>query len=183
MDDLWVFGYGSLMWRPGFPFIEAREATLEKYHRSFCVYSRYWRGTPSRPGLVLGLTPGGSCRGLAFRVAAQERDNVIEYLNERELSGYAYLGLYLPVQIGSTAAVNAYVFVADEKHRHYAGDLPVEQAAQIIMEAEGKAGLNREYLIYTIRELEHHGFAEPDLQRLRKTVEALTGTLESGSGI
>ena len=151
--DLWVFGYGSLMWRPGFPYLEARPGILDGYHRSFCVFSRTWRGTAERPGLVLGLTPGGRCRGLLFRVAASQRDDVVDYLNERELAAYAYVPMYLPVQLDDATEIEAYTFVADQCHDHYAGDLPIGAAAQIIMEAEGKAGLNRDYLINTVREL------------------------------
>jgi len=182
MNDLWVFGYGSLMWRPGFAYQEVTPALLDGYHRSFCVYSRYWRGTPERPGLVLGLTPGGSCQGLAFRVAAADREDVVEYLNERELGVYAYIACDLPVDIGARR-VEAYCFVADPQHRHYAGDLAVDAAAQIIMDAEGKAGLNRDYLINTVRQLEGHGHVEPSLHRLLNTVEELTGVIESGAGI
>ncbi len=182
MEDLWVFGYGSLMWRPGFAFIDTAPAVLRGYHRSFCVYSRYWRGTPARPGLVLGLTPGGLCRGSAFRVAAAKRDEVVDYLNERELAAYAYIPQHLPVDIGGQA-VTAYTFVADMAHSHYAGDLPTDTAARIILEAEGKAGLNRDYLINTIRELENRGFVEPALHELLRRVEMLTGEIEQGSGI
>jgi cation transport protein ChaC len=180
--DLWVFGYGSLMWRPDFPYLEARQAVLEGYHRSFCVYSRYWRGTPERPGLVLGLTPGGACRGLVFRVAESEKKAVVSYLNERELGTYAYKPKHLPVAVDGRL-VEAYTFVADEAHLHYAGDLPLAAAAQIIMSAEGMAGLNRDYLINTVRELEANGFVEPALHALLRTVEELTGVIESGSGI
>lgn len=181
-DDLWVFGYGSLMWRPDFPYLEAKPATLDGYHRSFCVYSRYWRGTPERPGLVLGLTPGGICPGLVFRVAEDKRQAVVAYLDERELGSYAYVAKYLPVIVGDRQ-IRAYGFVADEAHCHYAGDMALDVAARIIMEAQGVAGLNRDYLINTIRELESHGFVEPDLHALLRTVEELTGIIESGSGI
>jgi len=181
-DDLWVFGYGSLMWRPDFPYQDVLTATLEGFHRSFCVYSRYWRGTPERPGLVLGLTPGGACRGLVFRVAEADRQAVVAYLNERELGAYAYVAKYLPVLV-KDHPVEAYVFVADEQHLHYAGDLALDETARVIMDAEGVAGLNRDYLINTIRELEANGFAEPDLHALLRTVEELTGIIESGSGI
>ncbi len=183
MSDLWVYGYGSLMWRPGFAYLDVCPALLEGFHRSFCIYSRYWRGTPEQPGLVLGLTPGGSCRGAAFRVAAERREEALEYLNERELCGYAYAAHYLPVILEDERVVEAYCFVADCGHRHYAGDLPVEEAAAIIMDAEGKAGLNRDYLINTVRELEGNGFVEPELHQLLRTVERLTGEIESGSGI
>jgi len=183
MSDLWVFGYGSLMWRPGFPYMEAKPALLEGFHRSFCIYSRYWRGTPEFPGLVLGLTPGGYCSGVAFRVAAAEREAVIEYLHERELAAYAYQALHLPITFADDRVVEALCFVADSDHSHYAGELPIEQSARIIMDAEGVAGLNRDYLICTVRELLRHGYAEPELETLLRLVERLTGEIDSGSGI
>ena len=97
-DDFWVFGYGSLMWQPGFEHLEVRSALLRGYHRAFCVYSHHYRGTPGRPGLVLGLDRGGACRGLAFRVAKQNADAVMTYLDERELIGYAYLAKSVPIE-------------------------------------------------------------------------------------
>lgn len=180
--DFWVFGYGSLMWRPGFAYGEVRRALLEGYHRSFCVYSHHYRGTPGAPGLVLGLDPGGSCEGLAFRVAAAEAADVKAYLDERELVSYAYRPLTLPVTTAE-GEVAAYTFVADPAHRLYAGKLDIEQAAQTIMQAQGVAGLNREYLINTVRSLEREGFAEPALHALLKRIEYLTGVIEAGGGI
>ncbi len=181
--DLWVFGYGSLMWRPGFDYDEVLPARLDGWHRDFCVYSRHWRGTPARPGLVLGLDSGGLCRGLAFRVAAKQAQAVIDYLNERELIGYAYVAQTLGIHFDDGRVMQAYTFIADTAHHHYAGHLPLEQAAAIIMDAEGCAGLNRDYLINTIRQLEKDGFSEPDLHALLVEVERQTGIIEAGSGI
>lgn len=181
--DLWVFGYGSLMWRPGFECDEVRPAVLDGWHRDFCVYSRHWRGTPQHPGLVLGLDIGGSCRGLAFRVPRARAQEVTDYLNERELIGYAYVARTLPVRFDDGRVEDAYTFVSDTGHHHYAGHLPLERAAAIIMDAEGCAGLNRDYLINTIRHLEKDGFAEPGLHALLLEVERQTGLIEAGSGI
>ena len=185
--DFWVFGYGSLMWQPGFAFDEARPALLRGYHRAFCIFSHHYRGTPAEPGLVLGLAPGGSCRGLAFRVAGGEADRVRAYLDERELIGYAYLARSLPVAIdggdGDAMTVSAYTFVADTAHPQYAGNLGIEAAAEIIMRAEGAAGLNRDYLINTIRRLEREGIADAHLHALLRRIEYLTGIIEAGSGI
>jgi cation transport protein ChaC len=182
-DDLWVFGYGSLMWRPGFPHRQEAQATLRGYHRSFCIYSHVWRGTAERPGLVLGLTPGGDCRGLAFRVAADDRDQVLDYLHERELGLYAYQPVTLPVLLEGDRPARAYCFVADTGHPHYAGELSFDESVAIIMAAEGKGGLNRDYLINTVRELDRHGFAEPELRRLLAEVARRTGEIEQGGGI
>jgi cation transport protein ChaC len=182
-NDLWVFGYGSLMWRPGFEFAEARPALLKGWHRSFCLYSLHYRGTPAHPGLVLGLDRGGSCRGLAFRVPAAEAELVVEYLNERELIGYAYIARTLNIQLEDGRVVAGYTFVADRKHRHYAGDLGLEQAAAIIMDAQGCAGLNRDYLINTVRKLEADGFSDRSLHTLLVEVERQTGLIERGAGI
>jgi len=178
-----VFGYGSLMWRPGFPYLRSAQAVLVGYHRSFCVYSHVWRGTVEKPGLVLGLTPGGSCRGVAFQVAEADRADVIEYLHDRELGTYAYLPLTLPVELAGGDSVPAYCFVADTDHPQYAGDLPQDEAVAIIMEASGKGGLNRDYLINTVKEIDSHGYGEPQLRDLLAEVARRTGIIEQGGGI
>lgn len=180
--DFWVFGYGSLMWRPGFPHLDACPALLRGYHRAFCVYSHHYRGTRENPGLVLGLDRGGACRGLAFRVTADDQDAVVDYLNERELVSYAYLPKTLKVSVPQ-GRVEAYTFVANPKHNQYAGDLGIERSAQIILEAQGVAGLNRDYLINTLRHLEREGYTDNRLHALLKRVEHLTGIIEAGGGI
>lgn len=170
------------MWHPGFPHVEIRPAILKGYHRAFCVYSRHYRGTPEKPGLVLGLDRGGECQGLAFRVAPEHEGAVKSYLNERELIGYAYTATTLPVRVPE-GTVDAYTFVANPEHSQYADDLDLERSAQIIMQAEGVAGLNRDYLINTVRRLEREGILDADLHALLKRVEHLTGVIEAGSGI
>ncbi|HSO42416.1 MAG TPA: gamma-glutamylcyclotransferase [Rhodospirillales bacterium] len=180
--DFWVFGYGSLMWRPGFAHSGSVPALLRGYNRSFCVYSHHYRGTPEQPGLVLGLAPGGVCRGLAFRVPRVREAAVRDYLDERELVSYAYIPRMLAVEIPG-GEVEAYTFVADPAHRQFAGNLGIERSAEIIMEARGIAGLNRDYLINTVRHLEREGFADDSLHPLLKRVEYLTGVIEAGGGI
>jgi cation transport protein ChaC len=114
MTELWVFGYGSLIWRPGFPFLERRPARLIGVHRSLCVYSWVHRGTPDHPGLVLGLDRGGTCRGLAFRVAASERDEVIAYLRAREQVTAVYLERVREVRFTDGSAAQALTYVVDQ---------------------------------------------------------------------
>ncbi len=183
--EIWVFGYGSLMWRPGFPFIEDAEALLEGYRRSFCIWSEHHRGTPERRGLVLGLDPieGAACHGHAFRVSPEAWVETAAYLEERELRGYAYQPAHLPVRLADGRQVQAHTFVAASEHPHYAGTLPLEETAEIILCARGSAGLNRDYLINTVRELERRGYGDPDLRDLLDRVSVLTGLLEAGSGI
>lgn len=183
--DFWVFGYGSLMWRPGFSFEKAQPAILHGYNRSFCVYSHYYRGTPDRPGLVLGLDPqtNAQCRGVAFCVAPAQKDAVVAYLTERELCGYAYQAATLPVMLECGTEIEAYTFVADPDHALYAGDLGLDKSASMIMQAEGQTGLNRDYLINSVRELEANGYADAHLHELLKKVEYLTGVIEAGAGI
>lgn len=182
-DEFWVFGYGSLMWNPGFRPLSAEPAVLDGYHRSFCIYSTHYRGTWERPGLVLGLAPGGSCPGVAFRVTRDDAPAVRDYLRERELCGYAYVEATLPVSLRDGRSVEAYTFVADAGHRQYAGDLGIEASAAIIMEAVGRNGLNRDYLINTVKELEAHGVFEPSLHALLEEVWRRTGELQAGDGI
>ncbi|MBO6520912.1 MAG: gamma-glutamylcyclotransferase [Rhodospirillales bacterium] len=181
-DIEWVFGYGSLMWRPGFRFLDQCPARLDGYHRAPCIYSHHHRGTIDVPGLVLGLDSGGSCHGIAFKIDIKDRPQIVEYLYEREMIGYAYKPACLDIEIGHDR-VTAFTFVADPDHDQYAGDLGEERAADIIMRAEGISGLNRDYLMNTVEKLEHEGFAEPDLVRLRYRVRLLTGEIDQGGGI
>jgi cation transport protein ChaC len=180
--DLWVFAYGSLMWNPGFSYLESQRARLRGFHRGFCVYSHHYRGTPEDPGLVLGLMPGGDCQGLAFRVAGDNAPAVHAYLDERELVTYAYRKTMTPVEIDG-GAVDALTYVADPSHPQYAGLLDADEAARIIMRAEGCAGLNRDYLINTVQRLEQEGFTDAELHALLERIWRLTGAIEAGGGI
>ncbi len=182
---IWVFGYGSLMWRPGFPHVESAPALLRGYSRSFCIWSEHHRGTRERRGLVLGLarTPGQSCEGMVFRVAPEHWPETAAYLEERELRGYAYRPVHLPLELRDGRMVGAHGFVADPDHPHFAGTIPEHEAARIILRARGEAGLNRDYLINTVRALESHGYREPHLHTLLQRVLELTGELDGGAGI
>ena len=123
VGDIWIFGYGSLMWNPGFEHLEAAPALLRGYHRDFCIYSHRHRGTPERPGLVLGLAPGGSCQGMAFRVAGTRAQAVLEYLHEREMGPYVYDARWVPVTAGGRR-LRAHTYVADVRHANFGGKQP-----------------------------------------------------------
>lgn len=169
---LWVFGYGSLMWDPGFPHRDAATAKLYGFHRAFCVWSHRYRGTPERPGLVLGLKPGGSCVGRAFKVAKADEAAVIDYLYRREmLTGVYRPGFHAAEMAGDRRP--ALVFVADLRHRQYAGSLSEDQAARIIASSAGQRGHNAEYLANTVAHLDELGIGDGPLHRLREQVEKL----------
>ncbi|MBM3502549.1 MAG: gamma-glutamylcyclotransferase [Alphaproteobacteria bacterium] len=170
--DLWVFGYGSLMWNPGFPFITAAPARLRGYHRAFCLYSEHYRGTPERRGLVLGLDRGGSCHGRVFRVGPAAAETTLTYLIEREMFGHpveVYRLKWLPVALDERS-VTAACFVVNRDHPHYAGKLRPERIAEIVRGAMGKSGTNRDYLANTIAHLDELGIRDPRLHRLAKLV-------------
>ena len=170
--DLWVFGYGSLMWRPGFDHDEVRPALLRGYHRAFCVYSVVYRGTPARPGLVLGLDRGGSCRGRAYRVAARHADRVIAYLDAREQVTAVYLRRRVTIEIGAARRVPAVTYVADRGHRQYAAKLPPRRAAEIILGGHGVAGDNPDYLENTVAHLDALGIMDGPLHELLELVRS-----------
>lgn len=173
MQDLWVFGYGSLMWRPGFEFAECRPARLHGYHRAFCVYSHVHRGTPERPGLVFGLDAGGSCRGVAFRVEAAEAAETRAYLQAREQVTSVYVERMTNVVLDdSLQRVEALCFVVDRKHRQYAGALDFDTQVDLIARGEGQSGKNPEYLESTLSHLDEAGVADKELTRLWHAVEA-----------
>jgi glutathione-specific gamma-glutamylcyclotransferase len=166
LSDLWVFGYGSLMWRPGFPFLERRHAHLHGYHRALCVFSHVHRGTPEKPGLVLGLDRGGRCHGVAFRVAAAEAEETVRYLREREQVTSVYLERRLPVQLGDGERVPALAYVVERRHPQYAGRLAREELLRLVRQGVGVSGANPDYVRSTHRHLLEMGVTDPVLAHL-----------------
>jgi cation transport protein ChaC len=166
--DLWVFGYGSLMWRPGFEFIERVPARLIGEHRALCVYSFVHRGTPEKPGLVLGLDRGGACRGVAFRVAEKNSAATITYLREREQVTSVYREVKRSVWLENEARqrVSALVYVVDRGHVQYAGRLSQAEQLRHVLQGHGQSGVNRDYVLATVKAIEAEGFRDSQLHRL-----------------
>jgi cation transport protein ChaC len=181
-DGIWVFGYGSLMWRPGFPHLDAVPARLVGYHRSLCVYSWVHRGTPERPGLVLGLDRGGSCRGLAFRIAAERGADVLAYLDAREMVTRVYERRRLPVVLAGGARPPAWCYVVRRDHEQYAGRLPEAARLELIRHSVGRSGRNVEYVINTVAHLETMGVFDAPLHGLAAWLRAEeAGAAEPGA--
>jgi cation transport protein ChaC len=173
-EDLWIFGYASLLWNPGFHHREVFPARIYGFHRALCVRSWVHRGTPQRPGLVFGLDIGGSCVGRGFRVARAQRNQVLDYLIERELA----TGVYRP-QV-TNVHMNGYqrkglAFVVRRDHRQYVRGLSVEREAEIIRAGQGPSGANRDYVLNTVVELERLGIRDRRLSRLKLLLESSNG--------
>jgi cation transport protein ChaC len=160
MGDFWVFGYGSLMWRPGFAHTETKKARLLGYRRALCVSSHVHRGSPDKPGLVLGLDRGGSCLGLAFRVPGNLTDEVLAYLRERELVTNVYLEKRLPVRLEDGSSVEALTYVVDRRHIQYTHTVDAEEAARRVSGSIGQSGRNEEYVLNTIQHLNALGIRD-----------------------
>lgn len=173
--DLWVFAYGSLMWRPGFDFLEQRPARLIGAHRSLCVYSFVHRGTPEKPGLVLGLDRGGSCRGIAYRVAASRRSDTIAYLRAREQVTMVYRETIRSVWLDDDPLqrVPALCYVVDRGHRQYAGRLTLRQQLHFVRQGHGRSGSNRDYVLAAVREIDRRGFRDDQLRLLAEQLRGL----------
>src|ERR1700720_3535080 len=166
--DLWVFGYGSLMWRPGFDFLEQVPARLIGEHRALCVYSFVHRGTPEKPGLVLGLDRGGACRGIAFRVAEKSSAATIAYLREREQVTSVCREVMRSVWLENDARqrVSALAYVVDCGHVQYAGRLSPTEQLRHVLQGHGQSGPNREYVLSTAKAIEAEGFRDAPLHQL-----------------
>jgi len=165
----WIFAYGSLMWRPGFPYEEARHARLIGYRRCFCIYSMHHRGTPQRPGLVLGLDRGGTSEGIAYRISGAHYSAIVHYLREREQVSGVYREVNVAVTLlggGTAREVMALTYVVERAHPSYAGRLTLARQARLIRGASGLSGINLDYLISTLRHLAELGIRERDLERL-----------------
>jgi len=159
MAELWVFGYGSLMWRPGFAFEASSPGLLKGAHRALCVYSEFHRGTKEQRGLVLGLDRGGACRGIAYRVQGGIEQDTIAYLREREQVTSVYVEAYRKVRLldGSGRTVEALTYLVDRNHAQYAGALPLEEQLRLVRGGKGQSGANIDYVLNTVRHLEEEG--------------------------
>ncbi len=173
---MWVFGYGSLMWEPGFAYADRVLGRLDGWHRSFCMRSIHHRGTVEKPGLVLALdaATGAACNGVAYSVRAEDSDATLDYLRERELISSAYLERTLPLALTDGRTVEAVTYVIDPDHVQYCGGLALEEQAGIIATAVGGRGPNTDYLWNTAEHLHELGIADPDLDWLAERVRALT---------
>ncbi|PZX15776.1 cation transport protein ChaC [Palleronia aestuarii] len=179
-DGMWVFGYGSLVWNPGFPVAERRIATLPDYARSFCMRSIHHRGSVAEPGLVLALDadPGTACKGVAIRVAEGAEEATLAALRERELISSAYLERHVSLMDENGQSIRALAYVIDPDHAQYCSGLALEEQAQIIATATGDRGPNDEYLYNTTAHLAELGIADPDLEWLTARVRELKTTME-----
>ena len=179
---LWVFGYGSLMWKPGFPHDAVVRAVARGFRRRFCLRSIRWRGTPQAPGLVLGLAPdpdpAAACHGMAFRVPPPQVAEVRAYLHEREMGTYSYIETMAPVDLDGHGAARALAYVMDTAHPQFV-DLPLPDQAAIIARAAGPAGPNRDYLHQTVAHLRALGLREPELEQLDALVRRMAGGSEA----
>ena len=172
-EDLWVFGYGSLIWRPGFDFVERVPARVIGLHRSLCVYSFVHRGTPERPGLVLGLDRGGACRGIAFRIAAKRRVETLAYLRAREQVTRVYLETTRTVWLSGNPerSVQAVCYLVDRSHPQYAGRLTHEQQLHHVRQGHGVSGINRDYVLEAVNALERLGIFDHELHLLAERLK------------
>src|SRR5437763_1620285 len=174
-EDLWVFGYGSLIWRPGFDYLAREPARLVGAHRALCVLSHVHRGTPERPGLVLGLDQGGACRGIAYRIAAAARLQTVAYLRGREQVTMVYRECVRSVWLDGMPErrVPALCYVVDRGHAQYAGRLTIEQQLHLVRQGHGRSGANRDYVLATVRALEALGCGDPALHRLAERLHGV----------
>jgi cation transport protein ChaC len=168
----WVFGYGSLMWRPGFAYLEREPATLHGRRRAFCIYSVHHRGTPARRGLVLGLAPGGSVRGIAYRIAGADWPATHAYLMEREQPTETYVEARVAVRLADGRRAACLTFLSDVRHPQWAGVLTLERQAELIAGASGLSGRNVDYLADLIAHLRDEGVQDRAMEALLPMVQA-----------
>jgi cation transport protein ChaC len=172
--DLWVFGYASLMWSPDFPHAERKAGRVHGYHRSLCILSSRYRGTPEKPGLVMGLCPGGSCRGMAFRVQNSQAKEVLDTLWKREMLNKVYTPKFVPVTLTGTQRVQALAFVADTKHRQFVDELDVDGRARLVAQGVGQRGRCVDYIRNTLDHMRELGVHDPHLSRILETAMDLS---------
>jgi len=171
--DLWVFGYGSLMWAPGFPYKDRSVGLLRGYHRALCILSTRYRGTHRQPGLVMGLCRGGSCWGMAFRVPAVRIAVALARLWSREMPRRVYKARLVPVRISRGRKVRALAFIADPGHAQYTRELDLHSRAQLVAQGVGERGRCTDYIRHTLEHMYALGVTDPHLARVLETAEAI----------
>ena len=165
----WVFGYGSRMWNPGFASLETQPARLQGWHRAFCIYSEHYRGTPRKPGLILGLLPGGACRGLAHRLPLDSYAKVRRYLIVREIDNDGvYEEATRRVHLADGRTVWALVYLADRSHRQFAGKLSLRESLRLVRQGRGATGSNIDYVKNTVSHLRELGLRDRALEELAR---------------
>ena len=172
-EEAWVFAYGSLMWNPAIEFVEQQPCLVEGWRRSFCFWLPMGRGTPELPGLMLALERGGSCEGIAYRLAPEQVRSELAILWNREMLAGAYKPHWVPTKLRDGRTVNAVTFEIDTKHCQYCGNLPLERKAHHIAFAEGRRGACRDYLANTAAHARALHIHDPYIEELVERVSAL----------
>ncbi|MDI1286007.1 MAG: gamma-glutamylcyclotransferase [Reyranella sp.] len=174
-EEAWIFAYGSLMWNPALEFAESSPSRVEGWRRSFCFWTPYGRGSPELPGLMLGLEGGGSCEGIAYRLAPHQVRSELEILWNREMLSGVYQATWVPTLLRDGRTVTAVTFVVEPAHCQYCGDLSMERAAHHIAFAEGRRGACRDYLTNTAEHARLLGIHDPYIEELMERVATLRG--------
>jgi cation transport protein ChaC len=171
-NAFWVFAYGSLMWKPGFAFEERVPGLIRGFHRSLCIYSNRHRGTPERPGLVLGLDRGGACRGIAYRVGPEKVDDTRAYLTEREQINKVYLEAWPHIRLEDGRLVQGLAYVVDRRHPQYTGRLSHEEVLRLVRQGQGQSGECRDYVLNTVNCMAEIGVTDHALDWLKPALSS-----------
>lgn len=176
MQQFWIFGYGSLMWRPGFEHIASEPGLIRGLHRKLCVYSHVHRGTPEKPGLVLGLDHGGSCHGIAYQIDPERWEDTLAYLRAREQVTMVYLERQKTVTLLNSARnVQAITYIVDRRHHQYAGALPEEELVSHVLNGKGVSGHCIDYVVNTVTHLREMNIRDDTLERLIRRIQSHDG--------
>ena len=172
-EDVWLFGYGSLMWNPACEVAESRPARIHGFHRRFCLWNTFGRGTPEKPGLMLALEPGGSCGGIALRIAAEKLESELAAVWAREMTTSSYAARWVRVRSAGATAFDAVTFVVNPASARYAGRLSHEETVRLLAQGAGPFGTSRGYLEGVVRELEQRGLRDRAMRALLRDIERL----------